>query len=386
MKNRSRIISVLLCICMLLCICSCANEATQITKETNGTAQTESVTKTATPKDTTDYSEHSFAVHYIDVGQGDAALVVCDDKTMLIDGGKPHASSIIYTYLKNLNIDYLDYIVASHADDDHIGGLSAPLAKMKVGNVLAPETEADTRSYESLKNKTAEQGLTITHPKPGESLDFGSSKIEFYGPITENESDRNNGSIVMKIIYGDTSFLFTGDAEREEEQEILSAGYDLSATVLKVGHHGSKNSTTYPFLREIMPKYAVISVGDNNYGHPTEDTLSRLRDADVKVYRTDIQGDIIAISDGKTVTITTKKNENAQTNPTENEKSTAVQSSGSAVDQEICEYIGNANTKKFHYPECGAVSQMKEKNKVYLNCTRDEAIKDGYTPCGRCNP
>lgn len=116
LKNKSRIISVFLCICMLLCICSCTNEATQITKETNGTTQTESVTKTATPKNTTDYSEHSFAVHYIDVGQGDAALVVCDDKTMLIDGGKPHASSIIYTYLKNLNIDYLDYIVASQVD------------------------------------------------------------------------------------------------------------------------------------------------------------------------------------------------------------------------------------------------------------------------------
>ena len=386
LKNKSRIISALLCICMLLCICSCTNEAVPIAEESNAPGQSENVTETEAPKDTTDYSEHSFAVHYIDVGQGDAALVLCDDKTMLIDGGKPHASSIIYTYLKNLNIDYLDYIVASHADDDHIGGLSAPLAKMKVGNVLAPETEADTRSYESLKNKTAEQGLTITHPKPGESLDFGSSKIEFYGPITESENDRNNGSVVMKIIYGDTSFLFTGDAEREEEQEILSAGYDLSATVLKVGHHGSKNSTTYPFLREIMPKYAVISVGDNNYGHPTEDTLSRLRDADVKVYRTDMQGDIVATSDGKTVTVTTKKNENAQTNPTENEKSTSAQSAENAANQEICEYIGNANTKKFHYPDCGAVSQMKEKNKVYLNCTRDEAIKDGYNPCGRCNP
>ena len=236
----------------------------------------------------------------------------------------------------------------------------------------------------NLKTKTEEQGLTIQHLKPGDSIDLGSSKIEFYGPITESESDRNNGSIVMKIIYGDTSFLFTGDAEREEEQEILNAGYDLSATVLKVGHHGSKNSTTYPFLREIMPQYAVISVGDNSYGHPTEDTLSRLRDADVKVYRTDMQGDIIATSDGKTVTVTTKKNNNAQTNPTENEKSTSAQSTENAANQEICEYIGNANTKKFHYPDCGAVSQMKEKNKVYLNCTRDEAIKDGYNPCGRC--
>ena len=103
-------------------------------------------------------------------------------------------------------------------------------------------------------------------------------------------------------------------------------------------------------------------------------------------YRTDMQGDIVATSDGKTVTVTTKKNNNAQINPTENEKSTSAQSAENAANQEICEYIGNANTKKFHYPDCGAVSQMKEKNKVYLNCTRDEAIKDGYNPCGRCNP
>ena len=371
----------------MLCLCSCSQDAAPITEEPKNTVSTEtSAVKTETPKDTTDYSKHSFAVHYIDVGQGDAALVVCDDKTMLIDGGKPHASSIIYTYLKNLNIEYLDYIVASHADDDHIGGLSAPLSKMKVGNVLAPEAEADTRSYESLKSKTAEQGLTMTHPKPGESLDFGSSKIEFYGPITESESDRNNGSIVMKIIYGDTSFLFTGDAEREEEQEILNAGYDLSATVLKVGHHGSKNSTTYPFLREIMPKYAVISVGNNSYGHPTEDTLSRLRDADVKVYRTDMQGDIIATSDGKTVTITTKKNESARTNPTENEKSISDENTVGLAEQKTCEYIGNINTKKFHYPECGSVAQMEEKNKVYLNCSRDEAVKRGFSSCKRCNP
>ena len=387
MKSKHRIIAALLCICMLLCLCSCSRDAAPITEEPKNTVSTEtSAVKTETPKDTTDYSKHSFAVHYIDVGQGDAALVVCDDKTMLIDGGKPHASSIIYTYLKNLNIEYLDYIVASHADDDHIGGLSAPLSKMKVGNVLAPEAEADTRSYESLKSKTAEQGLTMTHPKPGESLDFGSSKIEFYGPITESESDRNNGSIVMKIIYGDTSFLFTGDAEREEEQEILNAGYDLSATVLKVGHHGSKNSTTNPFLSEIMPKYAVISVGNNSYGHPTEDTLSRLRDADVKVYRTDMQGDIIATSDGKTVTITTKKNESVQTNPTENEKSISDENTAGLAEQKTYEYIGNINTKKFHYPECSSVAQMEEKNKVYLNCSRDEAVKRGFSSCKRCNP
>ena len=362
-----RTLTLLFTILVILNLCSCTEKKITPTEKSSTTTQTEiQAPATKRPKDDTDYSEHSFAIHYIDVGQGDAALVVCDDKTMLIDGGKPSASSIIYTYLKNLNIDYLDCIVASHADDDHIGGLSAPLAKMKVGNVIAPETEADTRSYNSLKTKTEEQGLTIQHPKPGDSMDLGSSKIEFCGPITESESDRNNGSIVMKIIYGDTSFLFTGDAEREEEQEILNAGYDLSTTVLKVGHHGSKNSTTYPFLREIMPQYAVISVGDNSYGHPTEDTLSRLRDADVKVYRTDMQGDIIATSDGKTVTITTKKNADAETNPTVAEKSNAYyqteeQNTDTDKTEKVCEYIGNRNTKKFHYPECSSVGQMKEK-------------------------
>ncbi len=386
-KTKHRIISMLLCICMVICVCSCAQNTALLSNENNTLRQAETnVAENEMSNETTDYSNCRFAVHYIDVGQGDSALVICDGKTMLIDGGKPHASDIIYTYLKNLNIDCLDYIVASHADDDHIGGLSAPLAKMKVKNVLAPETEADTRSYTSLKTKVAEQGLKIIHPKSGESLGFGDSRIEFYGPITESEKNRNNSSIVMKIIYGDTSFLFTGDAEREEEQEILEKGFNLSATVLKVGHHGSKNSTTYPFLREIMPKYAIISVGKNSYGHPTEEVLSRLRDADVKVYRTDLQGDIVVVSDGKTVTVTPKKNESIQTNPTENEKSKSDKSPVSSANREECKYIGNANTKKFHYPECRAVSQMKEKNKVYLNCTRDEAINCGYTSCGQCNP
>ena len=383
MKHNYRGMFLLLWVCTTLGLCACTPEVVQ---ETGVTAmQTEAqATETETEKNTAGDFNPRFAVHYIDVGQGDAALVLCDDRTMLIDGGKPHASSIIYTYLKNLNIDRLDYIVASHADDDHIGGLSAPLAKMKVDAILAPHTEADTRSWQSLATKTAEQGLSVTHPKAGEHLAFGSSDIAFYGPITEDDSDRNNGSIVMKITYGETSFLFTGDAEREEEQQILNAGFDLSATVLKVGHHGSKNSTTYPFLRAIMPKYAVISVGENSYGHPTEDTLSRLRDAGAKVYRTDMQGDIIAASDGKTVTITTKKNGDIATNPTEGEKAAAAESAGNET--KAYSYIGNRNTKKLHNPSCSAVLQMKEESKVYLNCTRDAAIKDGYRPCGRCNP
>lgn len=369
MKTK-KFLSALLCVFMLTYFSAC---------EKNSNARISSA----------DDVNRRFEVHFIDVGQGDAALLICDGETMLIDGGKPEASDIIYTYLKKQNIEKLNYIVCSHADDDHIGGLSAPLANMTVENILAPETTADTRAYKSLIQKANRNNVPITHPKCGESMDFASAEIDFYGPVTESADDRNNGSIVMKVIYGETSFLFTGDAEREEENEILGKNYDVSATVLKVGHHGSKNSTTYPFLREVMPQYAVISVGDNSYGHPTDDVLSRLRDADTKVYRTDMQGDIIAKSDGKTVTVSTAKNKNAQTNPTAVPSPEISRSEHKATDTEQIaaeKYIANKGTKKFHLPTCRAVKSMKEENKTYLDCTREEAIENGFDPCKMCKP
>ena len=250
---------------------------------------------------------NGLVVDYIDVGQGDAALVRSDDQTMLIDGGSPKASSIIYTYLEKQNVRRLDYILASHADSDHIGGLLSPLSTMPVDHVLIPQTASDSKTYQSFLSKTNEKGISLTHPKSGDSFTLGDSTVFILGPITEDPDDRNNGSIVAKICYGQTSFLFTCDAERREEQELLDAGFDLSATVLKVGHHGSKNSTTYPFLRAVMPEYAIISVGDNSYGHPTEAALSRLRDADAKVLRTDLDGDITIKSDGNSITVTTQK-------------------------------------------------------------------------------
>ena len=387
-----RIVLILMSLCMVISLCACGNVDTvqpnSVQTQSTETAVIPEAVSTPEDKESTsnvdiDYSEHSFEVHYINVGQADAALVLCDDKSMLIDGGNAADSDLIYTYLKNQNITELDYIICSHAHEDHVGGLSAPLATLTVGNVYAPKTESDIKAYQNFKKKASEQNLTIKNPAPGSSIPFGSSTVEFFGPITENADDQNNNSIVMKIIYGDTSFLFTGDAEREEEQEILSAGYDLSATVLKVGHHGSANSTTYPFLREVMPKYAVISVGSgNSYGHPTEDTLSRLRDAEVAVYRTDLQGDIIVKSDGQNVSVTTQKNKNAKTNPTVKPKSEQPRES---VDysQNAQTYIGNKNTKKFHYPSC--YSLPKEKNRVYLS-SREEAISDGFSPCGNCNP
>ena len=209
------------------------------------------------PKDST------FEVHYIDVGQADAALVICDGNYMLIDGGNPEDSSLIYSYLNKQNVKKLHTIVCSHAHDDHVGGLPAAVYNFEIENVYAPERENDIDAYNSFKNKVIEKGITIKKPKPGDSFCFGSSTVEFYGPVYDT-TDLNNTSIVLKITYGETSFLFTGDAEREEEQDILSKNFDLSATVLKVGHHGASTSTSYPFLREIMPEYAVISVGSKN--------------------------------------------------------------------------------------------------------------------------
>ena len=203
-------------------------------------------------------------------------------------------------------------------------------------------------------------------------------------------SDTNDTSIVVRIEYGNTSFLFTGDAEWEPEHDMVASGYDLSATLLKVGHHGSDTSTSYVFLREVMPKYAVISVGQgNSYGHPCEDTLSRLKDAGATIYRTDLQGTIICYSDGNTLSFVTEKNAPVQMKDetiwswdvsAENPQMDAVPDESSEAP-----YIGNKNSLKLHYAYCSSVDDMKESNKVEFY-SRDEAINLGYVPCKRCNP
>lgn len=241
-----------------------------------------------------------FGIQYIDVGQADAALVWCDDSYMLIDGGNAGDSSLIYTILKNNGIENLDIVVGTHAHEDHIGGLSGALEAASASLVLCPVTAYDSKAFRSFKSRAdANGGIVI--PEVGDRYTLGTASINILG-VNSILEDTNNTSIVFKIIYGNTSFLFTGDAEREAEAIILDSGCDLSANVLKVGHHGSNTSTSYPFLRAVMPQAAIISCGKNNqYGHPDEEVLSRLSDEGCTVYRTDQMGDIYCLSDGNSI-------------------------------------------------------------------------------------
>ncbi len=349
--------------------------------------------------------DSTFEVHFIDVGQADAALVLCDGKAMLIDGGNAPDSDLIYSYLKKHKVTHLDYIICTHPHEDHVGGLAGALNYATVDVAYCSMTEYDTKAFSSFVKYLGNQGKAITVPQAGDSFSLGSSSVTFVGPVHQS-TEVEDMSLVLRIVYGDTSFLFTADAERGEEADILDAGYTIASTVLKVGHHGSDTSTTYPFLREVAPSYAVISVGsDNSYGHPTENTLSRLRDADVKVYRTDMQGDVICTSDGKTVTFKVERNADADTlaigpnstqvTPKPSPDPTPKPSSGngneggtggSPNEPSGTTYVLNTNTHKFHYQGCSSVKQMKDSNKEFYTGSRDEVIGMGYSPCGRCNP
>ena len=243
--------------------------------------------------------ESSFSVTYLDVGQGDSALVECDGHYMLIDGGDTGCSRQIYSYLKQNEISYLDILVASHAHSDHVGGLSGALNYAKAGLVLCPVTEYDTDAFRDFVRFVSENGPGITIPERLSTYELGSAVVTILGLNAGTEE--NDSSILLSVTYQNRVFLFTGDAEREAERAVLREVPELlPAYVLKVGHHGSADATTYPFLREVMPEIAVISCGtDNSYGHPTDVVLSRLHDAGVAVYRTDIHGDITIGFDGR---------------------------------------------------------------------------------------
>jgi competence protein ComEC len=257
-----------------------------------------------------------------------------------------------------------------------VGGLAGALTAADAGVVMSPVTSYNTSAFNNFLNRVKARNRTLTVPKAGDTFMLGSASVTVLGPLKTNYEDVNDTSIVLRIVYGETSFLFTGDMEYIAEVDLLDSGATLKSTLLKVGHHGSASSTSYRFLREVAPKYGVISVGkDNDYGHPTETVLSRLRDADVTVFRTDERGDIICTSDGKTLTFTTSKGGAVNEGTNDGEQSTE------AVTEYA--YIGNLNSKKFHHAYCSSLPG--EENRIYFT-SKAEAEEKGYTACGICKP
>lgn len=241
--------------------------------------------------------------HFIDVGQGDANFIeLPNGETMLIDAGIQSSGDDIIEYIENLGYTDIDYVVSTHPHADHIGGMALVIEAFNVENIYMPKAVSTSKTYENLLETIQNRGLSIKTGRAGvEILNTDDLNIILLAPTKESYNNLNNYSIVLKITYGDVSFVYTGDAEEESLEEITG---NLKADVLKVGHHGSNTSTTKSFLEQVKPEYAIISVGaKNSYGHPNSSTLELLEEYTNNIYRTDINGTVIIRSDGVNIEV-----------------------------------------------------------------------------------
>lgn len=252
-------------------------------------------------------ASRSLRVHFLDVGQADSILITKGDEAMLLDGGNAPDAGKIIDYIKSHGVSALKYVLATHPHEDHIGALAAVIQSFQVENVIMPEVAATTRVFEDLLTAVGEKGLEITKPAHGDSYGLNGASFTILAPVYSSYQDMNDHSIVIKLVNGRNSFLFTGDAEEQSEADMLSLwGSDLQSDVLKAGHHGSASSTSRAFLDAVNPAYAVISVGAGNpFGHPDPSVLERLAARGIQVFRTDTHGDIVAVSNGNTIVFRT---------------------------------------------------------------------------------
>ncbi|CAG9622484.1 ComEC/Rec2 family competence protein [Sutcliffiella rhizosphaerae] len=244
-------------------------------------------------------------VHFIDVGQGDSILVkLPNGQNMLVDAGDNHYGSTVVNYLRNQNVSRLDYVVGTHPHADHIGGLDDVINTFSIGKVYMPNATANTKTYEDVLLAIQNKGLTITRARAGLTLvnttvDGKALRVNMLAPVRDSYSNTNDYSAVIRVSYGSTSFLLTGDAEHISESDMVNSGELLSANILKVGHHGSNTSTTDAFLNSVNPSVAIISVGaGNRYNHPTQSTIDKLKARNISIFRTDMNGSVIFTTTG----------------------------------------------------------------------------------------
>lgn len=330
-------------------------------------------------------NENTLAVHFIDVGQGDSEFVEFPNgKTMLIDAGEQDAGEDVVAYLNKLNVSVIDYVVATHPHSDHIGGLPAVFDAFDIKAVYMPNAVSDSYSFELLLDKIEAEGCETIEAKQGVSI-FADENLNarFLAPVSAEYDDLNNYSAVLKITYIENSFLFMGDAETLSEKEITDV---VSADVIKVGHHGSKTSSSKSFINRVMPRYAVFEVGaDNSYGHPNAEVIDRYERIGAEILRTDEIGTIVLESDGGSLTdITNYVMESAGIAP-----SGDIHTESSTTDTgsiEAAKYVLNTNSKKIHLSGCPSASNISPQNKKATNETIEELEKQGYTCCKSCNP
>lgn len=343
----------------------------------------------------TSLSENGLNVHVIDVGQGDSILLEYNSEYMLIDSGEINEGEAVVDYLREHNVDKLDYAVITHPHSDHYGGMKTVLESIDTENIIMSEAYNTTRTWESLVDYIDENNYNVISPKTNDVFKLGACEVTAFVPQIDND-DLNNCSIVLMAEYGGVSALFTGDAEKSEEKQIIESGFDISADVLKVGHHGSSTSTSDSFLEAVSPSMALISCGkDNDYGHPHRETTAKFNQNNIRTFRTDEYGCItVNINNGEADIVTDKGIQEGLNFGSESANNSLADSQAYNTDNEnIVEntyntgttYVGNKNSQVFHSVDCGAVEKMAEKNRVYFN-SRNDAVKEGYIPCKSCNP
>lgn len=335
----------------------------------------------------TEAAAKQLKVSFIDVGQGDSELIQTPNgKTMLIDAGTNDTGINVINYLKKQGIKKIDVLVATHPHEDHIGGMDNVINDFSIGKIYMPKVTTTTKSFKDVLNSIKKKGLKITVPAAGSSINLDNLvKTQVLAPNSTKYENLNNYSIVIKMTYGKKSFLFEGDAQTESEEEMLKKGYYLKSDVLKLGHHGSKSSTSPNFLKKVSPKYAIVSCGKNNdYGHPHKVTLQKLAAAKVQVFRTDLQGTIVVTTDGTTIKINKKASSvkinsppvNSSSNKTSNKKTTQVKTSNN---QNMTVYITKTG-KCYHLSGCDSLRRS------CIPITLKEAKAKGYRPCPNCKP
>lgn len=378
MLEKSKLRSILLPF-LLIGIClfsSCADQGTN----SESSVQTSEPSSFSTPESPTQHTDGSLTISYLDVGQGDCSFIVLPNgESILIDAGNQSDGESIIEYIRESGITTLDYVVATHPHADHIGSMAQVISAFEVEKVYLPKKAHTSKTFEDLLDTIKKKGLSITSAKGGAVLfDYGNLKAEFLAPCSDSYENLNNYSAVLLLTYGDRRFLFMGDAEAESEAEILARNIDVSADLLKVGHHGSATSSTESFISAVNPSHAVISVGENNsYGHPDPAVLSLLENT-ATVWRTDERGTIIATCDGENITlnhIATSIQPHAPPDVSSDPASDESPDDG----QSTTVYITESGTK-YHRDGC----QYLKKNKIAISLS--DLDRNKYSPCSRCKP